>query len=40
MRLLIGFMVVLATVVALQSVHPECPGSHMTGVEWVGCLIR
>ncbi len=40
MRLLIGVIVVLATLFALQGDHPECSMTGVTGVEWVKCLTR
>ena len=38
MRLLIGVIIVLVTLFALQGAHPECSMTGVTGVEWVNCL--
>ena len=38
MRLLIGFVLVLAALLYFQGAHPECSMSDMIGVEWLKCL--
>ena len=40
MRLLAGFLVVVAVALAAQSVRPQCSMTEMRGVEWVECLIK
>ena len=40
MRLLAGFLVVVAVALAAQSVRPQCSMTEMRGVEWVECLTR
>jgi hypothetical protein len=40
MRLLVGFLVVLAALFAVQSVRPNCSMTDMVGVEWLQCLTR
>ena len=40
MRLLAGYLIVLAVAFALQSVRPQCSMANMLGVEWVKCLMK
>jgi hypothetical protein len=40
MRLLISFLVVVATIVYIGSLRPDCSMSDMNGVEWLECLAR
>jgi hypothetical protein len=40
MRLLAGFLVVVALALAAQSGRPQCSMTEMRGVEWVECLIK
>ena len=40
MRLLIGFVIALALMLCIQSVHPECSMSDMIGVEWLACIAK
>ena len=40
MRLLIGFLVLLAVFLYIQTIRPDCSMTDMIGVEWVKCLIR
>ena len=38
MRLLIGFVSVSVVLLFMQSAHPECSMTDMTGVEWLDCV--
>jgi hypothetical protein len=40
MRLLIGFLVLLITLVTIQNARHDCSMSNMIGVEWLECLAR
>ena len=40
MRLLISFLVVVAAIVYIDSLRPDCSMSDMRGVEWLGCIAR
>jgi hypothetical protein len=40
MRLLNGFLVLLAVLVYIQSVRSDCSMSNMTGVQWLECLAK
>ena len=40
MRLLIGFLFLLAILLYIQSMRSDCSMTNMIGVEWVKCLIR
>ena len=40
MRSLVGFLVLLAALLAVQSVRPNCSMTNMIGVEWLQCLTR
>ena len=40
MRLLIGYLIVVAFALTLQNVRPQCSMTDMLGVEWVECLIQ
>ena len=40
MRLLIGYLIVVAIMLAAQSMHPRCSMSDMVGAEWLQCLTR
>jgi hypothetical protein len=39
MRLVLGVLVVVSTLMVLQSIRPECSMSDMVGVEWIRCLM-
>ena len=40
MRLLTGYLIVVAFALTLQIVRPQCSMTDMLGVEWVKCLIK
>ena len=40
MRLLLGVLIVVSALMALQSVRPKCSMTDLVGVEWVRCLVR
>ena len=40
MRLLMGFGIVVGLFIAAQNLRPQCSMTHMTGVEWVECVIE
>ncbi len=40
MRFLIGYLIVVAVMLAAQSVHPDCSMGRMLGVEWLECITR
>jgi hypothetical protein len=40
MRLLVGFMLLFAALLGMQSVHPDCSMTDMIGVVWLECLAK
>ena len=38
MRFLTGFMIAFTILMVVQQIHPECPMTEVTGVEWIECL--
>ena len=40
MRLLAGFLVVVAVAFTAQGVRPQCSMTEMLGIEWLECLIK